>query len=90
MVFEFDKKKNLINKQKHGIDFYEAQKLWYNNAKVLYEKTVDGEDRFSVVGYIDQKCYIGIFTFRGRNVRIISVRRCRKSEKERYIDENHC
>ena len=28
MKFEYDEKKSLINKQKHGIDFVEAQKLW--------------------------------------------------------------
>jgi len=26
--FEFDHEKSNSNKQKHGIDFYEAQKLW--------------------------------------------------------------
>jgi len=28
MEFEFDHKKSESNKRKHGIDFYEAQKLW--------------------------------------------------------------
>ena len=28
MEFEFDQNKSKINKQKHGIDFYEARKLW--------------------------------------------------------------
>jgi uncharacterized protein len=28
MEFEFDKRKSNSNKKKHGIDFYEAQKLW--------------------------------------------------------------
>ena len=28
MFFEFDENKSKINKQKHNIDFYEAQKIW--------------------------------------------------------------
>lgn len=28
MDFEFDPRKSETNKQKHGIDFYEAQKIW--------------------------------------------------------------
>ena len=28
MEFEFDQIKSETNKQKHDIDFYEAQKLW--------------------------------------------------------------
>jgi len=28
MTFEFDENKSKINKHKHNIDFYEAQKLW--------------------------------------------------------------
>jgi len=28
MEFEFDTKKSASNKQKHGLDFYEARVLW--------------------------------------------------------------
>jgi uncharacterized DUF497 family protein len=28
MWFEFDPDKSKSNKQKHGIDFYEAQEIW--------------------------------------------------------------
>ena len=28
MKFEYDEKKSQINKEKHNIDFVEAQKLW--------------------------------------------------------------
>lgn len=27
-MFEFDNNKSMINAEKHGIDFLEAQKLW--------------------------------------------------------------
>ncbi|HHH19106.1 MAG TPA: BrnT family toxin [Campylobacterales bacterium] len=90
MIFEYDENKSLINKEKHGIDFKEAQKLWENSqAQIAYERSVDGEDRFSIVGYIDEKCFIAIFTLRGAHIRIISVRRCRTKEKRRFQDENN-
>ncbi len=50
---------------------------------------VEGEDRFSIVGYIQQRCFVAIFTLRDDNIRIISVRRCRKNEKRRFEDENN-
>jgi len=90
MKFQYDPNKSQSNKVKHGIDFEEAQKLWQDtNAVVAYEKTIEGEDRFSIVGYIADRCYTGIFTLRALDIRIISVRRCRKNEKRRYEDENN-
>jgi len=87
--FEYDINKSHSNLDKHGIDFEEAQKLWSNlNAKVVFERSVDGENRFSIVGYINEKCFVAIFTLRNRNIRIISVRRCRKKEKRRFENEN--
>ena len=89
MTFEYDINKSNINKEKHGIDFEEAQKIWENqNAKIVYEKSIDDENRFSIVGYIQERCFIAIFTVRDENIRIISVRRCRKNEKRRFQDEN--
>ena len=88
--FEYDRNKSLSNLDKHGIDFEEAQKIWENpNAKIAYERSVEGEDRFSIVGYIQQRCFVAIFTLRDDNIRIISVRRCRKNEKRRFEDENN-
>ncbi|MEA2029315.1 MAG: BrnT family toxin [Campylobacterota bacterium] len=90
MKFEYDKHKSQSNKAKHGIDFEEAKELWHNqSAIVAYEKTILEEDRFSIVGYIANKCYTGIFTLRDLNIRIISVRRCRKNEQKRYEDANN-
>jgi uncharacterized DUF497 family protein len=91
MKFQYDTNKSQSNKAKHGIDFEEAQKLWQDkSATIAFEKTIEGEDRLSIVGYIADKCYTGIFTLRNLSIRIISVRRCRKNEKKRYEDENNC
>ena len=84
MDFEFDPKKSDGNKNKHGIDFVEAQDLW-NDADLLEipAKTTD-EARLLVIGKIDEKHWTGIITYRNDNIRIISVRRARNEEIELY------
>lgn len=87
MEFEFDPKKSESNKQKHGIDFIEAQLLW--NDPDLLEipvRTVD-EPRSLVIGVIEGKHWSGVITYRDRKTRIISVRRSRKEEREIYESE---
>ena len=89
MEFEYDEKKSLSNEIKHGINFIEAQKLFNNSSSIYYEKTVDNEERFSIINYLDKKCFVAIFTIRKEKIRIISVRRCRKNEKQRFENENN-
>jgi len=84
-VFEFDKNKSQINKEKHGISFDEAKLLWQDkNSLVVSAKVVDNEERFALIARLNSKCYVAIFTLRGSNYRIISVRRCRKIEEQNY------
>ena len=84
MEFEYDQKKSIINKNKHGIDFVEAQFLWEDPYLIeIPAKTID-EQRFLVIGKIGNKNWSGIITYRGTKIRIISVRRSRKEEIEIY------
>jgi len=84
MEFEFDPNKNVVNKEKHGIDFVEAQALWDDPDLIeIPVKAVD-EPRFLVIGRIGEKYWSGIFSYRGDKVRIISVRRSRKEEIQLY------
>jgi len=84
MEFEFDEEKSKGNKQKHGIDFNEAQTLWDDpDLNEIPVKTSD-EPRFLVIGKIEGKHWSGIITYRGEKIRIISVRRSRKEEVDIY------
>ena len=83
MTFEFDENKSKINKEKHGIDFIEAQKLFNHQVEILDTYSLN-EKRFLAIGFIGEKCWCMVFTLRNENIRIISVRRCRKKEKEYY------
>ena len=84
MEFEFDPQKNESNKQKHGIDFYEAQELWDDPDFIEIPVNTSDEPRFLVIGKISEKHWSGIITYRTEKIRIISVRRSRKEEVDIY------
>ena len=84
MNFEFDENKSHANKQKHGIDFIEAQALWEDPDRVeIPAKTID-ENRFLLIGKILKIHWSVIVTCRQTRVRMISARRSRKEEIEIY------
>jgi hypothetical protein len=84
MEFEFDTNKSNSNKIKHGIDFDQAQKLWDDPDLIEIPVRTSDEPRFLVIGRISEKCWSGVITYRGANIRIISVRRARKEEVDIY------
>jgi len=84
MPFEYDPSKRKSNYEKHGIDFDEAQILWTDEERLeIPAKTLD-EPRYLVIGKIIDKHWSAVITYRGQNVRIISVRRSRNEEIELY------
>ena len=84
MIFEFDPDKSAANKAKHGIDFEEAQRLWADPWLLEAPARTDDEPRFLAIGRIGQRHWSAVCVRRGDNVRIISVRRARRKEIERY------
>ena len=84
LKFEFDQNKSLLNAEKHGINFIEAQAIWLDPCLIEVQASFDDEARSLVVGLIKGKHWSAITTFRAPNIRIISVRRSRKSEVDLY------
>jgi uncharacterized DUF497 family protein len=84
MKFEWDVNKTKSNSEKHGIDFETATQLWLDENRVEIEAPYPLEERYIVIGKIDQKHWTAIFTKRGNVTRIISVRRSRKREEALY------
>jgi uncharacterized protein len=84
MRFEFDPVKSRGNKEKHGLDFDEAQALWDDPDLMEIPVMTSDEPRYLVIGKIAGKHWSGIVTYRGDAVRIISVRRARKEEITLY------
>lgn len=83
-TFEFDAEKSQANLQKHGIDFHNAQILWEDQDLLEVRAKSDDEPRYLVIGLIGDKHWSAVITYRGEKIRIISVRRSRKSEVELY------
>lgn len=84
MKFEYDNNKSDINKQKHGIDFKEAQLLWEDENLLEVPLSFSDEFRYLCIGIIQNRYYSAIITYRDANIRIISVRRSRKEEIYNY------
>ena len=88
MPFEYDSQKSNSNREKHGIDFDEAQRLWDDELHLeIPAKNLD-EPRFLVIGKIAGKHWSAVITYRRENIRIISVRRSRDEEIEYYENES--
>ncbi|WP_291733930.1 BrnT family toxin [Leisingera sp. F5] len=80
MDFEYDPAKSASNLSKHGIDFEQAQALWYDPWMLEVTAKTEGEPRFLSIGKIGGRHWAAVWTPRGEAVRIISVRRARKEE----------
>ncbi|KJF70997.1 BrnT family toxin [Agrobacterium arsenijevicii] len=86
MDFEFDLAKSESNKDKHGIDFVEAKALWLDEKRLIAPLETTTEERYIMVAQLRGKCWSAVYTYRNGRLRIISVRRSRDKEKQRYED----
>ena len=87
MRFEFDPGKSKRNKEKHGIDFVEAQRLWEDENRLEIEARSDDEPRLALIALTEGKLWSAFFTYRGeQRIRLISVRRAREKEEQLYYE----
>ena len=63
--FEYDTVKNEKNKEKHGIDFEDAQKLWDDEDLYEFDLKFIDEDRLGNVARMNGKHYTAVTTIRG-------------------------
>jgi uncharacterized DUF497 family protein len=84
MEFEFDPGKSRANREKHGIDFVEAQRLWDDPDLLEIPARTEDESRWVVIGRIESRHWSAVITYRSDAVRIISVRRSRTEEVDLY------
>lgn len=82
--FEWDENKNDINIKKHGLSFEQAKALWNDDFGLKLHLDFDDEDRFAIIGKMNDKIWTAIVTIRDNNIRIISVRRARNLEVQIY------
>ncbi len=87
MRIEFDPAKDRENRKKHGIslalaDQFDPQKLITR----IDDRQDYGEVREIAFGLIETRVHVMVFTRRGKNRRIISLRKASKKETEIYND----
>jgi uncharacterized protein len=92
--FEWDEAKNLANQRKHGIDFEQASRVFYDPLHVCrFDRIEDGEVRFNTMGLVaGLQIVVVVHTDRYANdtevIRVISARLATKPEKRIYENEN--
>ena len=85
---EWDEAKRAANRRKHGVDFGEEAFFDWNTALVVEDDRYDyGELRLRAFGFIRGRLHVMVFTSRGRDVRIISLRKAKAKEVRWYEEE---
>jgi uncharacterized DUF497 family protein len=81
--FEWDDEKRELNLAKHGIDFDGAIEVFHGPI-ILRRSDRNNEERWTALGYSDNRLIVVVFTRRTDVIRIISARRARKNEEREY------
>lgn len=84
MDFEYDPEKSKSNKPKHGLDFETAQMLWQDCDRLVFPAQSESEPRWALLGLLDEKVWVAFYTIRGSAIRLISGRRARHNEEQKY------
>jgi uncharacterized protein len=87
MRLEWDENKNIDNIRKHGLDFVDAWQVFESPLLVNPDdRAYYGEDRWIGIGIMSNGVVVVIvFTEKEQgNIRVISMRKATKHERERY------
>lgn len=89
MTFEWDENKNAINKRKHGVDFFEASSVFYDDNAIMFDDPDHSveEERFLLIGMSKSlKVLTVCHCYRGLDdvIRLISARKATKTEADYY------
>lgn len=82
----FDPAKDAINREKHKLPLLFGDRIFEDENHLIIPsiREIDGEERFKVVGIVEEKPFTGVFVWRGELPRFISVRRSNEGEKRAY------
>ena len=94
LKFEWDNRKDTINREKHGVSFYEAKSAFFDeNARFMADpEHSDDEDRFVLLGLSSQlRLLVVCHCYRDDTdtIRIISARKATRPERLDYEDFRH-
>ncbi|MFI4955644.1 MAG: BrnT family toxin [Gammaproteobacteria bacterium] len=85
---EWDKQKSQKNLEKHGLDFICANEIFDGFYLEKQDTRIDyGEDRHMVLGALNGREVVMIYTMRDTKKRIISLRKANEREQKIYQQE---
>lgn len=86
MRFQYDPKKAAGNLAKHGVSFSDAAGVFQDPlALTMEDADAGGEQRLVTVGLGSAgELLVVVYTMRGGDIRLISVRRATARERKRY------
>ena len=84
MILEWDERKRLVNLEKHGLDFLDAIEVFEGPHIVVPSVYDGGEERSLAIGLLQGRSVTAVYTFRSGAIRIISFRRARHEERQKY------
>jgi uncharacterized protein len=84
MRFEWDERKRLVNLEKHGLDFFDVSGVFESPHVVVPSIHPGEEERFLAVGVLEGRLVTAVYTIRSGAIRIISFRRARHEERQKY------
>jgi uncharacterized DUF497 family protein len=84
MHFEWDEAKCRANITKHGFDFLDALTMFGGPYQATKASTVRGEQRWYATGILNGLYATVVFTRRAKAIRLISLRRARRGEREKH------
>lgn len=86
MEDRFDPAKHAANLRKHKLSLAFGDTIFEDDNHLIIPsiRKQDGEERFKVIGMVDEKLFTGVFVWRDDLPRFISVRRSNNGEEKEY------
>jgi uncharacterized DUF497 family protein len=82
--FEWDERKRCSNIEKHNLDFLDVNAV-FETPHVVVPSIYGGvEERFLAIGLFEGRYVTVVYTIRSEAIRIISFRRARHEERQKY------
>lgn len=88
MAYQWDSRKALSNRRKHGVSFADAVAVLEDERAVTIPDDHPLEERFVTIGRdILGRILVVVYTWRDENIRIISARKATSFERDQYEGE---
>jgi len=88
VTITYDPAKREATLAKRGLDFEEAAEVFAGVTLTLLDDRQDyGEPRFQTYGFLGRRLMMVVWTPRGTNRHVISMRKCNAREKARFEAE---